>query len=188
MPRKVSAPTPPRSPRIQGYMPWPRLCSIQCGETQVQEFTAPQPLVTFLDSNPHDVPNVSALTEDCVKVHNKLQPYNVLPLPNLNIFMGAFTTCHARPQLYLAIDHLGNRALYFDTDSVADLHSPNDPPLYPPHGAYLGEFKDELKPGDHIIEFSSGSLKNYGYKKVSSKTACKVCGSSLNMESHAQLN
>ena len=69
-------------------------------KTQVQEFTEPQPFVTFLDSDKHDVRSVIALTEDRVEVHYKLQSRDIVPSPNLNIFVAAFTTCHARLRLY----------------------------------------------------------------------------------------
>ena len=75
--------------------------------TQVREFTDPQPFVQFLDSDQHDVRYVSSLTEDRVEVHFKLQTHDVLPSPNLNIFVAVFTTCHARLHLYRALDHLG---------------------------------------------------------------------------------
>lgn len=93
-----------------------------------------------------------------------LRAHDVLPLPNLNIFVAAFTTCHARLRLYQALDHLEERVLYFDTNSVIYVQHPDDQPLHPPRGAYLGDFKDELDAGDHIIEFCSGGPKNYGYK------------------------
>ncbi|XP_068720877.1 uncharacterized protein [Montipora capricornis] len=157
-------------------------------KTQVREFTEPQPFIQFLDSDQHDVRYVSSLTEDRVEVHYKLQTHDVLPSPNLNIFIAAFTTCHARLRLYQALDHLGERVLYFDTDSVIYLHRPDDPPLDPPRGAYLGDFKSELDADDHIVEFCSGGPKNYGYKTKNGYVECKVRGFSLNVEGMTQLN
>ena len=126
-------------------------------KTQVRKFTDPQPFVQFFDSDQHDVRNVSSITEDRVEVHYKLQAHDVLPSPNLNIFVAAFTTCHARLRLYQALDHLEERVLYLDTDSVVYLHRPSDPPFYTPRGAYLGDFKDEVDAGEHIVEFYAGS-------------------------------
>ncbi|XP_068734550.1 uncharacterized protein [Montipora capricornis] len=80
----------------------------QCiNKTQVREFTDPQPFVQFLDSDQHDVRYVSSLTENRVEIHYKLRAHDVLPSPNLNIFVAAFTTCHAKLSLYQALDHLG---------------------------------------------------------------------------------
>jgi len=36
----------------------------------------------------------------------------------INIFVAAFTTCHARLKLYESLEQLQQRVLYFDTDSV----------------------------------------------------------------------
>ena len=57
--------------------------------------------------------------------------------------------------------------------------SPWRPPLHPPRGAYLGDFKDELDAGDHIIQFCSGDTKNYGYRTKNGRVMCKVSGFSL---------
>jgi len=57
---------------------------------------------------------------------------------------------------------LGERVLYFDTDSVIYLEAPGK--LSPPLGDYLGGFTSELNEDDCIVEFVSGSSKNYGYK------------------------
>jgi hypothetical protein len=71
-----------------------------------------------------------------------------------NIFVAAFTTCWARLKLYGVLDSLRERVLYFDTDSVIYVSRPDeyDPPL----GDYLGDLTDELKQGEHIVEYVSG--------------------------------
>ena len=123
----------------------------------VQEFTEPQPLLQFLASDQVDARYVSALTEDRVKARYKLAADIVLPSMTLNIFVAAFTTCHARLQLYQALHHLQDRVLYFDTDlPSSSLRST----LYPPHGHYLDDFKDELKVDEHFVEFCSGGPQN----------------------------
>ena len=54
-----------------------------------------------------------------------------------NIFLATFTTCWARMKLYGVLDQLGDRVLYYDTDSVIYVSKPGhfDPPL----GDYLGK-------------------------------------------------
>jgi len=72
-----------------------------------------------------------------------------------NVFLAAFTTCHARLKLYEEIDRLGKDVLYMDTDSIIYKSSGNnDPPL----GDFLGEFTDELN-GEIITTFVSGKFK-----------------------------
>lgn len=69
-----------------------------------------------------------------------------------NVFLAAFTTCHARLKLYDEIDRLGKAVLYMDTDSIIyESDGQNDLRL----GDYLGDFTDELD-GDLIKIFVSG--------------------------------
>ncbi|XP_067036362.1 uncharacterized protein [Acropora muricata] len=160
----------------------------QTNKTQVKEFIDPPDFWQFLDSSAHDVRWVSPVTEERVEIHYKMQHHCESDSPNLNIFVACFTTCHARLHLYRALDHLGPRVLYSDTDSVVFVQRPDDPPIQPPLGDFLGDFTDELDPGDHIIEFCSGGPKNYGYMTALGNTECKVRGFSLNAEGQAQLN
>ena len=155
-------------------------------KTQVKEFIDPPALTQFLDSDQHDIRYVSPLSEERVDVHFKMEQNCESLSPHLNIFVAAFTTCWARLRLYEALELLGERVLYFDTDSVVYLHTPNQPD--PVLGDNLGDFKDELDSQDHIVEFRSGGPKNCGYQTSSWKTVCKVRGFPLNTEGTAQLN
>ena len=103
----------------------------------------------------------------------------------LNVFIAAFTTSLARLKLYEALVFLGDRALYYDTDSVIYKTKPDEQKL--PLGLYLGQFTDELG-GDSIVEFSSGGAKNYGYLTTKGKVECKVRGFTLNYETKQTLN
>ena len=155
-------------------------------KTQVKEFTDPQTMHAFLDSDQNDIRYVSPLTEERVEVHFKKEHDDRGVSPNLNIFVAAFTTCWARLKLYEALEALGERVLYFDTDSVIFTQRPHEPSL--PLGDHLGQFTSELDAGDHIVEFCSGGPKNYGYRTYQGKSVCKVRGFSLNSEGSTQLN
>ena len=102
-----------------------------------------------------------------------------------NVFIAAFTTSLARRKLYDALDFLGDRVLYYDTDSVIykTKHGQEKLPLRD----FLGEFTDETD-GDEIVEFCSGGAKNYGYLTKKGKVECKVRGFSLNYETKQILN
>ena len=102
-----------------------------------------------------------------------------------NIYIAAFTTCWARLELYAALDLLGTRVLYCDTDSVIYVYVPGLPDI--PYGEMLGQWKNEIEEGDHIVEFVSAGPKNYGYVTFQGKTELKVKGFSLNVEGSAQL-
>ncbi|XP_053481752.1 uncharacterized protein LOC128608210 [Ictalurus furcatus] len=97
---------------------------------------------------------------------------------DINIFLGAFTTAHARLELYELMDKLGDRLLYSDTDSVIFTSREGD--WEPPLGPYLGNLTDEVGAGDHIVEFCSGGPKTYGYRTAKGKVCMKAKGVTLN--------
>jgi len=105
---------------------------------------------------------------------------------NLNVFVASFTTCWERDRLNEAIHLLGERVLYYDTDSVIYLKEPGQP--NPPLGNYLGQFTSELDADDYIEEFVSGGPKSYGCKTKNGKVECKVRGFRLNSEGKTQFN
>ena len=92
------------------------------------------------------------------------------------MIIAAFTTAHARLQLYDKLDMLGERELYYDTDSVIYLTQAGQ--SEPRLGNYIGDLTDELG-GDYITVFASGGPKNYCYKTNSGKTEIKVRGITL---------
>ena len=104
-------------------------------------------------------------------------------LPNTNVILAA--TAHARLKLYELLEKLGERVLYFDTDSVVYVHTSSiwNPPL----GDYLGELKDETN-GVPITCFVSGGAKNYAYKMANGQCVCKIRGFTLNVRNSLKLN
>lgn len=157
-------------------------------KTQIRTFLDPAKFQLFMASRKHDIRWVSPLGEEHVEVHYKMKDHMYKDSPNVNIFIAVFTTCWARLQLYEALDHLGERCLYSDTDSVIFVKRPGDPPIQPSLDNFLGFFVNELKRGDFIQEFCSGGPKNYGYRTAQGKEECKVRGFSLNVEGQRQLN
>ena len=155
-------------------------------KTQIQTFDDPHALHDFLDTDTLDVRHVSVINDDMVEVHYQHQEEDIPVSPNLNIFVAAFTTCHARLKLYEALESLGERVLYFDTDSVIFIQ--NEGQTNPELGRYLGDFTSELSKDEYIEEFVSGGPKNYGYTTNQGHVECKVRGFRLNSEGKTQLN
>ena len=161
-------------------------------KTQVQQFTDPIHFHDFISSDQLDIHKIQIHknNENVVEVFYTKQVEDMDIQPNLNIFIACFTTCYARLRLYEALEMLGERVLYYDTDSIIyiqNLDDPNEP--QPVLGDYLGDFTNELKPPtDFITEFASAGPKNYGYLTAGVKTECKVKGFSLNTEGSRYIN
>ena len=104
---------------------------------------------------------------------------------NTNIVLASFTTCWARLKLLTYLEKVGDRVLYYATDSIIYVSRPGEYQI--PLGDYLGEFTDELD-GDFIVEFVSGGPKNYAFKTSQGKETCKVRGFTLNFENSQAIN
>ena len=137
------------------------------------------------DSLDH-IERIRICNDDLLEVIIREHEDNQVDNGKRNIFIAAFTTCHARLKLYQYLDLLQEQVLYFDTDSVTYRCKPGQPKV--PLGDYLGEMTDELEGDDRITEFVSGGPKNYGYSTAAGKVCCKVRGFTLNVRGSSQLN
>jgi len=99
----------------------------QLNKTQVKEFYDPQAFHRFLDTDTLDVRHVSVVNDNLVEAHYQNQQEDIPLSPNLNVFVASFTTSWARYRLNEAIQLLGERVLYFDTDSVIYLEESGQP-------------------------------------------------------------
>jgi hypothetical protein len=72
-----------------------------------------------------------------------------------NVVLACFTTAHAHARLHLyeTLQPLGERVLYFDTDSITYQHDESQ--FNPTIANSLGGWTDELG-GDHIVKYMSG--------------------------------
>ena len=127
---------------------------------QHKVFYDPQSFHMFMDSDQHDVRYVSSLDEHWVEVHYKAQGECEDLKVNTNTLVAAFTTCWARLHLYEALERLGKRVLYFDTDSIIGVSRPYEPDKMTE--THLGEFTNELDDQQFIREIFSGGPKTYG--------------------------
>ena len=152
---------------------------------QTEQCTTPQELFNITEDDTKQVQEIRFCTEDIVEVVFKSKEEALFPSSKTNVFVAAFTTCHARLKLYSYLETLGEQVLYYDTDSVIYKWSAGLPKITP--GDYLGEMKNEVE-GDHIVEFVSGGAKNYGYKTAGGKVECKVRGFTLNVRGKEVLN
>ncbi|CAH3126339.1 unnamed protein product, partial [Porites lobata] len=145
----------------------------------------PAQLFNLISDAALDLSTLRLCTDDILEaVYTSVQD-NAVKGTKTNIFVAAFTTCHARLKLYESLDTLQQQVLYYDTDSVVYKWRPGQPSIAT--GDFLGDMTDELD-GDVITEFVSGGAKNYGYQTRGGKVVCKVRGFTLNVRGSAILN
>ena len=147
--------------------------------------TQPVDLFRILDDSAIHISALRICSEDIMEVVTATMEEEYQRSFKTNAFIAAFTTSLAHLKLYEALHFLGDRCLYYDTDSVIYKTKPGEEKL--PLGLYLRQFTDELG-GDSIVEFGSGGAKNYGYLTKKGKVECKVRGFTLNYEVLQTLN
>ena len=134
-----------------------------------------------------DTNSVQVINEDVLIVNWEYKDEAAEMLPTVNVCIAAYTTAQARLKLYSYLEELGDRVLYYDTDSVIYISSEGS--IDPPTGSFLGDMTDELEGeygiGSYITEFVSGGPKHYGYEVFSTSKnkligKCKVKGFTLN--------
>ena len=145
----------------------------------------PAHLIRLISDAALDISALQLCTDDILEAVYTSVHENAVKGSKTNIFVGAFTTCHARLKLYESLDVLQKQVLYYDTDSVVYKWRPGQPSIA--IGNFFGDMTDELD-GDVITEFVSGGAKNYGHKTCAGKVVCKVRGFTLNVRGSAILN
>jgi hypothetical protein len=161
--------------------------------SQTKMITEPQELYRFLANPGIEVTTLLFVSNDVVWAAWRYIDDEMIPtLRHTNEVLGAYVTSGARIHLYTYLDRLQERALYCDTDSVFYVQKNNEPALIP-CGDQLGAMVNELKPCEHITEFTSGGPKNYAYKVLNTstgqyKTVCKVRGITLNYNTKHLVN
>lgn len=154
--------------------------AMQTHKTQSKFVTSIHELTSFFQNDQFEVTDLLFPTNDvaCIYYTDKKEMH--WGSNQTNVVLAAFVTCQARLKLFFELEKLGDRVLYFDTDSIIYKKIPG---LYEPKiGDYLGEFTNEIDPseGNEIIEFVSCGPKNYSYKLDTGVTHCKVKGFTLN--------
>ena len=149
--------------------------------------TTPAELYDLICNPLYDIADLRICSEETLEVVHSTHDDECVENGKTNLFVACFTTCHARLKLYSYLKRLKEQVLYFDTDSVIYSHVAGEEELS--NGDYLGDLTDELDAGQHIVDFTSGGPKNYGYRTSGGKTECKVRGFSLHsLRGSAQLN
>eukprot|EP00057_Strongylocentrotus_purpuratus_P035473 XP_799265.2 PREDICTED: uncharacterized protein LOC594742 [Strongylocentrotus purpuratus] len=154
----------------------------------VNVISDPAQLYALLTSDEYRVLDLNFINDEMVEVRYVKNDEFEEQSPRSNVVIAAFTTAQARLKLYDVIDRVGERVLYYDTDSVIYLERSNRPDEWcPPLGDYLGDLTDELD-GRYITSFISGGPKNYAYTTNTGESTCKVKGITLNYSNSQVIN
>lgn len=130
--------------------------------------------------------NWDVVSDEVVEVHYNRKKTHVENSFTTNPVVAAFVTCHARLKLYNeALQPLGKRAMYCDTDSVIYEHviAEGNGPVN--QGLGLGQWESELVEGEVMTEFVGMAPKSYGYKTNMGKKILHMKGISLGYKDNA---
>ena len=94
---------------------------------KIEQIEDPQKFFDYLTSDEITVLDANLVSEEIMEIRYEYGDNFVEPDPNTSVVIAAFTTAHARLQLYDELDMLQERVLYYDTDSVIYLTQPGQP-------------------------------------------------------------
>ena len=149
--------------------------------------------------------NWHIINENTVELrYENLTDYNI-EAEYISEITGVFTTANARMRLYNMLEWLDpSQICYCDTDSVMFVYDknnskhkeplndkPNEEPKLPiglRFGKGLGEWEDEMKEGDWIVELVVGGAKSYAYRTHKGKIVVKQKGITLDHANETRVN
>ncbi len=152
---------------------WGRFC-LRDGLATTEILSDPEQFAQYIFGTEREIKHFSFLSDTLAIVQWTYADGKSPQTRDVNVFIGAFTTAHARLELYELMDKLGDRLLYCDTDSV--VFTSKEGEYEPPTGPFLGDLTDEVGPGDHIIQFVTSGPKSYSFVTAKGKVCMKVKG------------
>lgn len=153
--------------------------------TQVELIKDVDRYFDLLTDDSVEVQNLRFVNDEVLEAHYIYHNNFIPPNGRTNAVIAAFTTAHARLKLYDVLDSLGDRVLYYDTDSIIFVSREGE--WEPSLGDYLGQLTSETG-NQYITTFVSGGPKNYAYKLCDETTHCKVRGITLNYRNSLIIN
>jgi hypothetical protein len=142
--------------------------------------TNPHITVNYVDMFDHD---------EFILINYSDQSDQAQPHSSANVVVASFVTAYARLELYAQLEQLGQRVLYFDTDSCMYVYDPDQYNI-PIINSRLGKWTDEVPEGK-IVKYVALGPKNYGYEYIvegKRYTKCKVKGITLDYDTTQKVN
>ena len=156
--------------------------------TKIEITQDPAVLYEFLTADDKQILDLNFVSDELVEIRWQVAEEFEELSKQSNVVIAAFTTAQARLKLFHILDRLGDRVLYYDTDSIIYVERGHIPDEWsPPLGDYLGDLTDELD-GRYIVTFVAGGPKSYAYQLNDGSTVCKIRGITLNYKNSQVLN
>jgi hypothetical protein len=136
------------------------------------------------------VKDVHVLSENTAQIEYVYKDGHTPECAYINLFIGIFTTAHARTRLHKQMSRINSNCIYFDTDSIVYQYDPSDSnAVHPPYGDHLGQWTYELDDlSDYITQFVSAGPKSYAYITAFGKKIVKIKGLTLNYSALLSVN
>ena len=99
----------------------------QESKRKIQQITTPAALYEFMKDKTLVIHDLRNMNDDCLEISYDKVHDDAPGGQTTNVFIAAFTTCHARLRLYHHLDHVGENVLYFDTDWWSTNGNPENP-------------------------------------------------------------
>jgi len=146
---------------------------------QTEFIYSPKRYFDLLRSKSKVIHDIHIVSDQCVMVtFSNEDDYNE-GNDTSNLAIAAITTSYARLRLLKMLRQLGDRVLYFDTDSVIYVSKPGE--WEPTLGNVLGDWDNQLEEGEsHIVSFRSLGPKTYTYTTDTGRVEIKAKGISQN--------
>ena len=140
---------------------------------QTEFVYSPKRYFHLIRSKSKVVHDIHIVTDQCVMVtFSNEDDYNEGNNMS-NLAIAAITTSYARLRLLTMLRQLGDRVLYFHTDSVIYVSKPGD--YEPTLGNVLGDWDNQLEEGkSHIVSFRSLGPKTYTYTTNTGRVEIKA--------------
>ncbi|XP_020297948.1 uncharacterized protein LOC109862333 [Pseudomyrmex gracilis] len=156
----------------------------QLNLTSTEVAKSQERLLSLLSNPEHEVINILSVNDEVIYVSWRMRDKAVVPSPITNVIIAVYTTAQARLRLYEYLERLGERVLYYDTNSCNYVSSGKLGKYEPRTENFLGDMTDVLESyarGSYIESFVSGGPKFYAairltaFHEVVTRDESKIC-------------
>ena len=170
---------------------WGKFAQNSDKQFKTETFFEPELFFKLISDDTIEVNDAFLVSDHAIQVKYKNKSELKSECSNSNVVIASFVTSYARIELYKIMSQLGDRCLYFDTDSVIFRAKADE--YIPQTGNYLGQLTSELKTNAYITKFCSCGPKTYAFEVFDQnakkyENIVKVKGLSLAFDTEKTIN